>query len=49
MCHSGGLFVELTDSDKSDPLHGVVCLKLSDIEDAARILNAAARIARFFV
>lgn len=49
MCHSGGLFVELTDRDKTDLPNGVTCLALDDIEHAGRVAYYAAKIARLFV
>jgi len=48
VCHSGGLFIELTDHDKTDVGAGVVCSRLEDLTDASKIAYYALRIARLF-
>lgn len=43
-CWDGVERVYLTDSDQSDPAHGVRCVRLHDVVDVAKIIYYGGRV-----
>jgi len=44
VCTTGGVFLDITNSDKSDPGAGIVCVPFEDVVSSARLAYYAARI-----
>lgn len=48
MCTSGGLFLDITDQDRTDLGKGIVCTRLEDLTTSARFAYYAARLLALF-
>jgi len=44
VCYSGGSFIYLSPTDRTDIGSGVLCTKLSDVEVAAKLAYYAAKL-----